>query len=76
MSYIGDVGAAAAKLEVNSRVFGAMRTLFDGAGRPFAYMLPILLYVPRVAAVGAISNPKQKTVFPSSPYRKFTTPVP
>jgi hypothetical protein len=31
MSYMGDVGAAAAKLEVSSRVFEAMQTRFDGA---------------------------------------------
>jgi ferrous iron transport protein B len=56
MGYIGDVGAAATKLEVNSRVFGAMQTRFDGAAGAFAYMLLILLYVPCVAALGAIRH--------------------
>ncbi len=36
MGYIGDVGAAATKLEVNSRVFGAMQSRFDGAAGAFA----------------------------------------
>ena len=56
LRYIGDTGAAAEKLEVNSRVFGAMRTRFDGAAGAFAYMLLILLYVPCVAALGAIRH--------------------
>jgi ferrous iron transport protein B len=56
MGYMGDAGDAAAKLEVNSRVFGAMQTRFDGAAGAFAYMLLILLYVPCVAALGAIRH--------------------
>jgi ferrous iron transport protein B len=56
MGYIGDAGTAAAKLEVGSRVFGAMQTRFDGAAGAFAYMLLILLYVPCVAALGAIRH--------------------
>ena len=56
LGYIGDAGAAAEKLEVNSRVFGAMQTRFDGTAGAFAYMLLILLYVPCVAALGAIRH--------------------
>ena len=56
MGYIGDKEAAATKLEVNSRVFGAMQARFDGAAGAFAYMLLILLYVPCVAALGAIRH--------------------
>ncbi len=56
MGYIGDKDTAAAKLEVNSRVFGAMQARFDGAAGAFAYMLLILLYVPCVAALGAIRH--------------------
>jgi ferrous iron transport protein B len=56
MGYIGDREAAATKLEVNSRVFGAMQARFDGAAGAFAYMLLILLYVPCVAALGAIRH--------------------
>jgi ferrous iron transport protein B len=56
MGYIGDREAAATKLDVNSRVFGAMQARFDGAAGAFAYMLLILLYVPCVAALGAIRH--------------------
>jgi len=56
IGYVDDSAAAAEKLEVNSRVFGAMQTRFDGAAGAFAYMLLILLYVPCVAALGAIRH--------------------
>ncbi len=54
---IGDVSdptAAAEEQEVDGSVFGTMASLFDGRIGAFAYLLMILLYMPCVAAVGAI----------------------
>ncbi|KPN62131.1 ferrous iron transport protein B [Aliiroseovarius crassostreae] len=54
---IGDVSSpeiAAAEQEVSGTVFGTMATLFDGQAGAFAYLLLILLYMPCVAALGAI----------------------
>ncbi|MBJ7545052.1 Fe(2+) transporter permease subunit FeoB [Rhodomicrobium udaipurense] len=56
VGYVGDSTAAAERLEVNSQVFGAMQSRFDGMAGAFAYMLLILLYVPCVAALGAIRH--------------------
>ncbi|WP_210211011.1 ferrous iron transport protein B [Rhodomicrobium lacus] len=56
VGYVGDTAQAAEKLEVNSQVFGAMQSRFDGTAGAFAYMLLILLYVPCVAALGAIRH--------------------
>ncbi|CCG09071.1 Fe(2+) transporter permease subunit FeoB [Pararhodospirillum photometricum] len=49
-----DLESAAATLDVDESVFGAMASRFDGAAGAFAYMLLILLYTPCVAASGAI----------------------
>ncbi|MGQ9365308.1 Fe(2+) transporter permease subunit FeoB [Azospirillum sp. ST 5-10] len=54
VSYVADRGAAAQELEVGEGAFGAMAAGFDGAAGAFAYMLLILLYMPCVAAMGAI----------------------
>ena len=54
---IGDVSnydVAAAELEVDNSTFSAMLSRFDGKVGAFAYLLLILLYVPCVAAVGAL----------------------
>lgn len=56
VAYTGDVAEAAATLKVESGVFGAMVSRFDGTAGAFAYMLLILLYTPCVAAVGAIRH--------------------
>ncbi|WP_029009797.1 Fe(2+) transporter permease subunit FeoB [Azospirillum halopraeferens] len=54
LSYTADPEAAAEELEVGVAAFGAMVTAFDGAAGAFAYMLLILLYMPCVAALGAM----------------------
>lgn len=51
---ISDQQAAAASQDVNSGLFGAMATRFDGQAGAFAYMLFILLYFPCVATIGVI----------------------
>nr|WP_319391217.1 Fe(2+) transporter permease subunit FeoB [uncultured Cohaesibacter sp.] len=54
---VGDVStldSAAAELEVDNATFSAMVARFDGKVGAFAYLLLILLYVPCVAAVGAL----------------------
>lgn len=56
VSYTGDATEAAAALEVEGGVFGAMASRFDGTAGAFAYMLLILLYTPCVAAAGAIRH--------------------
>ncbi|HXK56476.1 MAG TPA: nucleoside recognition domain-containing protein, partial [Gammaproteobacteria bacterium] len=56
---IGDVSsseAAAQAQEVNSGIFGAMASRFDGQAGAFAYLLFILLYFPCVATIGAITR--------------------
>jgi len=54
VSYVQDAAQAAKHLEVEQSVFTAMATRFDGPVGAFAYLLMILLYMPCVAAVGAI----------------------
>ena len=56
VGYVGDEAAAAEKLKVAGRTFGAMQARFDGLAGAFAYMLLILLYTPCVAALGAIRH--------------------
>jgi ferrous iron transport protein B len=56
VGYVGDETAAAEKLKVTGRTFGAMQARFDGAVGAFAYMLLILLYSPCVAALGAMRH--------------------
>ncbi len=54
---IGDVSnpdAAAEEQEVSRSTFGTMAALYDGQAGAFAYLLLILLYMPCVAAIGAI----------------------
>ncbi|WP_321336993.1 Fe(2+) transporter permease subunit FeoB [uncultured Cohaesibacter sp.] len=54
---VGDVStldSAATELDVDNSTFAAMITRFDGKVGAFAYLLLILLYVPCVAAVGAL----------------------
>ncbi len=54
---IGDLSsieAAAAEQEVSRSTFGSMVEKFDGKIGAFAYLLMILLYMPCVAAIGAI----------------------
>ncbi|WP_424943811.1 Fe(2+) transporter permease subunit FeoB [Aliiroseovarius crassostreae] len=54
---IGDVSnpdLAAEAQEVSRSTFGTMAALFDGQAGAFAYLLLILLYMPCVAAMGAI----------------------
>jgi ferrous iron transport protein B len=54
---IGDVStleAAAAEQEVQTGTFGAMAERFDGQVGAFAYLLFVLLYVPCLAAMGAV----------------------
>ncbi len=53
---ISDQQAAADAQEVNSGIFGAMASRFDGQAGVFAYLLFILLYFPCVATIGAISR--------------------
>lgn len=51
---IADQTAAAEEQEVSTSTFGAMAARFDGQAGAFAYLLMILLYMPCVAAMGAI----------------------
>ncbi len=51
---IADVDAAAEAQGVQSTTFGSMAARFDGQAGAFAYLLMILLYMPCVAAMGAI----------------------
>ncbi|MFV0332491.1 MAG: Fe(2+) transporter permease subunit FeoB [Tropicimonas sp.] len=51
---IDDPAAAAEEQEVSAGTFGTMAALFDGRAGAFAYLLMILLYMPCVAAIGAI----------------------
>jgi len=51
---VADQGAAAEEQGVNAATFGAMAARFDGQIGAFSYLLMILLYMPCVAAVGAI----------------------
>ena len=51
---LSDTDAAAADAEVDVATFGAMSKLFDGQIGAFAYLLAVLLYMPCVAAMGAI----------------------
>ncbi|MCP3671024.1 MAG: Fe(2+) transporter permease subunit FeoB [Gammaproteobacteria bacterium] len=53
---ISDQQAAANAQEINSGIFGAMASRFDGQAGAFAYLLFILLYFPCVATIGAISR--------------------
>jgi ferrous iron transport protein B len=48
--------AAVEAQEVSIDTFGAMVSRFDGAAGAFAYLLFILLYIPCVAAMGAINR--------------------
>lgn len=54
VSYTAEGAGAAEQLEVAPGAFGAMAARFDGQVGAFAYLLMILLYMPCVAAVGAI----------------------
>ncbi len=56
VSYVADRQAAAEELEVGDAAFGAMAAGFAGPAGAFAYMLLILLYVPCVAALGAMAH--------------------
>jgi ferrous iron transport protein B len=51
---LSDTETAAADAEVDVATFGAMAKLFDGQIGAFAYLLAVLLYMPCVAAMGAI----------------------
>ena len=51
---LSDTDAAAEEQEVDAATFGAMAALFDGQIGAFAYLLAVLLYMPCVAAMGAI----------------------
>jgi ferrous iron transport protein B len=53
---IDNLEAAARQQEVNSGIFGAMASRFDGKAGAFAYLLFILLYSPCVATMGAITR--------------------
>ncbi len=53
---IDSPAAAAAAQEVSTDTFGAMVSRFDGRAGAFAYLLLILLYIPCVAALGAINR--------------------
>ena len=53
---IGSELAAAEAQDVSPDTFGAMVSRFDGAAGALAYLLLILLYVPCVAALGAINR--------------------
>ncbi|MEF3365018.1 Fe(2+) transporter permease subunit FeoB [Methylocystis sp. 9N] len=54
VSFIQDTAATATKLKVQQSAFSAMAARFDGPAGAFAYLLMILLYIPCVAAMGAI----------------------
>jgi len=49
-----DAVARTVESEVHVETFGAMRTFFGSRAAAFAYMLFVLIYVPCVAAMGAI----------------------
>lgn len=51
---VDDPTAAAAEQEVSVGTFGTMAALFDGKVGAFAYLLMVLLYMPCVAAMGAV----------------------
>lgn len=51
---IADVETAAEQQGVHTTTFGSMAAKFDGQAGAFAYLLMILLYMPCVAAMGAI----------------------
>lgn len=53
-SNVQDKEATAEELEVSASAFGAMAARFDGQAGAFAYLLMVLLYMPCVAAMGAI----------------------
>jgi ferrous iron transport protein B len=54
VSFVRNAAEAARKLEVQQGAFSAMAARFDGQVGAFAYLLMILLYIPCVAAMGAI----------------------
>lgn len=54
VSYVADKDAALEELEVENAAFDAITTRFVTGGAAFAYLLLILLYMPCVAATGAI----------------------
>lgn len=54
MSYTAEGAGAAEQLKVEPGAFSAMAARFDGQAGAFAYLLMILLYMPCVAAMGAI----------------------
>jgi len=49
-----DMASAAEAQEVDVATFGAMAARFDGQIGAFAYLLAVLLYMPCVAAIGAV----------------------
>jgi ferrous iron transport protein B len=51
---LSDTEAVAEENEVDVATFSAMAALFDGQIGAFAYLLAVLLYMPCVAAMGAI----------------------
>jgi len=51
---VSDVEAVAEDQEISTTTFGAMAAAFDGKIGAFAYLLVILLYMPCVAAMGAV----------------------
>ncbi|SBW10987.1 fused ferrous iron transporter, protein B: GTP-binding protein; membrane protein [uncultured Alphaproteobacteria bacterium] len=51
---LSDSAAVAEENEVDMATFGAMQTLFGSQAAAFAYLLAVLLYMPCVAAMGAI----------------------
>lgn len=51
---LSDSEAVAEDNEVDVATFGAMQALFEGQAGAFAYLLAVLLYMPCVAAMGAI----------------------
>ena len=51
---VGNPDEAAEELEVSTGTFGTMAALFDGKVGAFAYLLMVLLYMPCVAAMGAV----------------------
>lgn len=54
VSYVADRETAAQELEVGDTAFEAIASRFASTGAAFAYMILILLYMPCVAATGAI----------------------
>ena len=53
---VGSKQATAEAQDVSEATFGAMVTRFDGAAGAIAYLLFILLYIPCVAALGAVNR--------------------